>query len=140
MLDQNKILKIVDFGFATAIDGEKGDGFLYDFKGTTHYMAPELLACKPYKGAQVDIFAAGVTLFNMVTGTQPFGEASETDFYYNLIFSGETEDFWRKHSQNKPEGSFSYEFKNLIIRIFQHSAEKRPTMHEILTHPWMTGE
>jgi serine/threonine protein kinase len=35
-------------------------------------MAPEVIEKRPYRGTSVDIFAAGVILFTMVTGTMPF--------------------------------------------------------------------
>jgi serine/threonine protein kinase len=38
-------------------------------------MAPELNEKKPYKAAAVDVFAAGVILFIMVSGTPPFNVA-----------------------------------------------------------------
>lgn len=46
-------------------------------------MAPEILEQRPYRGTAVDIFAAGVILFIMITGTMPFkNQASVTDDLY----------------------------------------------------------
>lgn len=45
---------------------------MYSRVGTRNYMAPEVLEKRPYRGTCVDIFAAGVILFIMVTGTMPF--------------------------------------------------------------------
>lgn len=40
--------------------------------GTRNYMAPEIIEQRPYRGTSVDIFAAGVILFIMMTGNMPF--------------------------------------------------------------------
>jgi serine/threonine protein kinase len=49
-------------------------------------MAPELLEKRPYRGTCVDIFAAGVVLFVMNTGTWPFEkDASINDPIYRYI-------------------------------------------------------
>lgn len=47
-------------------------------------MAPELVLCK-YRGAEVDVFACGVILFIMYSGTPPFQKAIVTDPFYRTI-------------------------------------------------------
>lgn len=44
--------------------------------GTPGYQAPEILLNKPYEGEKVDIFAAAVILFIMVSGHPPFSQAN----------------------------------------------------------------
>lgn len=69
VLDGNGMLKIVDFGLATHFD----DGhMLTDFCGSLEYVAPEILFRSPYHGPDVDIWACGVVLFEMVVGDTPF--------------------------------------------------------------------
>ena len=48
-------------------------------------MAPEIILHMEYSGTSVDLFAAGIVLFIMYSGTPPFKEASVTDEYYSLI-------------------------------------------------------
>jgi len=57
------------------------------FCGTERYMAPEILLKKEYDGKSVDIFAAGIVLFNMCLGHSPFFKALESDPYYNLLIT-----------------------------------------------------
>jgi serine/threonine protein kinase len=45
-------------------------------------MAPEIFLNKPYDGAPVDIFSAGIVLFLMRTGGPPFLRAVESDGYF----------------------------------------------------------
>lgn len=59
-------LKIADFGFAAPLTGRDGSGYQYTKLGTESYMAPEIHQRKPYNGASVDLFAAGIILFIIV--------------------------------------------------------------------------
>ncbi len=45
LIDENKIIKIIDFGFSTSV---KGDRKLHYECGTPHYMSPELAMKKDY--------------------------------------------------------------------------------------------
>ena len=73
LLNVDKV-KIIDFGFAAFCkEGEK----LKIFCGTPSYMAPELVRKAEYDGRQVDMWALGVLLFVMLTGTFPFRGVSE---------------------------------------------------------------
>jgi serine/threonine protein kinase len=61
-------VKVLDFGLAArspALPALRG------VVGTPHYMAPELF-CGARYDARVDIWAAGVTLYQLLTGTLPF--------------------------------------------------------------------
>ena len=47
-------------------------------------MSPELVQKKDYDGKCVDMWALGVLLFVMLTGTFPFKGISESDLYYKI--------------------------------------------------------
>ena len=79
MLSSNFELKVIDFGFACRTDKHGADGFLKTYLGTRNYMAPEILMQLEYDGAVVDIFAAGVILFQMMVGRPPFDTAEASD-------------------------------------------------------------
>jgi calcium-dependent protein kinase len=70
-------LKLIDFGFATILpEGEK----LNDAVGSLQYVAPEMINQNPSYDLKVDMWAAGVVLYNMITGKQPFFSKLEQDF------------------------------------------------------------
>ena len=67
LLDKNFDLKITDLGFAAPIRGRDGSGVLRTQLGTASYMAPEIHRGKEYEGARVDLFAAAIILFVIMT-------------------------------------------------------------------------
>ncbi len=73
------VAKIIDFGIAKVQDGEGKAGLTQTSAviGSLHYIAPERFKGGPIDG-RVDIFSAGVTLFKLLTGEEPFtgGEAT----------------------------------------------------------------
>ena len=77
-------VKLLDFGLARRT--ERGDAMTAPaltapgaITGTMRYMAPEQLTGDPVD-ARTDIFAAGVLLFEMLTGHVPFGPGSNVDW------------------------------------------------------------
>jgi serine/threonine protein kinase len=47
--------------------------------------------------------------------------------------------FWNQHSNNKKPGFFSEEFKDLITNMLQFNAAARPSLADLVGHPWMQG-
>lgn len=64
ILPDDKI-KILDFGLATPFGADS------NFTGTPFYMSPEQIECLPVD-ARTDIFALGLTAYEMLTGQRPF--------------------------------------------------------------------
>ena len=69
-------VKLADFGFSSLLEGKRGQDKLTTVCGTEGYMAPELFNGEPYKGSEVDLFAAVVLLFIMRSKSPPFVKAS----------------------------------------------------------------
>lgn len=86
LLDKQFNLKLVDFGFACY----KQIDCLKSYRGTFTYMAPEIKEEKIYQGPQVDMFSFGVILFIVTHGIFPFKEARTTEYFYNLLATGQT--------------------------------------------------
>ena len=61
--------------------GGGGAGFA---KGTPDYLAPEVLLCEPY-GPEVDWWALGVVVFELLVGVPPFHAASPVKIFENIL-------------------------------------------------------
>ncbi len=70
LLGEDDTIRIADFGVSYVI--ANGSDASKATIGSRAYMAPEVCRGCLYKGKQIDIWAAGVTLFHMVTGHLPF--------------------------------------------------------------------
>ena len=65
--------KISDFGLAKSIEGDSGLTRTESILGSPSYMAPEQAAGRAKDvGAAADIYALGVTLYELITGRTPF--------------------------------------------------------------------
>jgi serine/threonine protein kinase len=71
LLSRGGEVKLTDFGIAKPISKHTSGGF----KGKIAYMAPEQARGQETDG-RTDIFALGVVLFELVTGTRPFNSDS----------------------------------------------------------------
>lgn len=70
----NGIIKVADFGIASKVNETEQNK---EIMGSIHYLAPEVLHSKKF-GVSSDIYAAGITFFQLVTGVLPFdGTTSE---------------------------------------------------------------
>jgi len=72
MLTKSGQVKVADFGLVKSADVEKDLGLSRSMlMGTPHYMAPEQFEGVP-PDPRVDIYALGVTFYELVTGKRPF--------------------------------------------------------------------
>lgn len=77
--------------------GKDGSGKLNTYLGTETYMAPEIHLKLPYSGVSVDLFAAGIILFIMYSGTPPFNKADPKDNYFKQLCTNKHDLFWYAH-------------------------------------------
>ena len=76
---------------------------MYSLAGTPGILAPEInkhmdktYVPEGYVGEAVDVFNAGIVLFNLLFATGPFHNAALDDFYYGHIARNEGTAFWNK--------------------------------------------
>jgi serine/threonine-protein kinase len=86
--DGAEIAKVVDFGLARTIAEARrapidADGLLL-VSGTPEYMAPEVVRGEPPRVAS-DLYGAGVILYELVTGTTPFGGGTSTEILIRQV-------------------------------------------------------
>jgi DNA-binding response OmpR family regulator len=87
LVDDSGVLKVMDFGIARSVDSDAKrlteGGFIV---GTPEYMPPEQLRGRVVDG-RTDLFAAGVVLYECLSGSLPFSGDSPADLV-NRIESG----------------------------------------------------
>lgn len=140
LLDDDFNLKIADFGFADIIEGTDGNGMFDEKLGTAGYMAPEIHLGEAYSGQSVDLFACGIILFTMLTRRVPFNRAHPTDPHYYYLVSN-PDNFWASHANAEGgENIYSDEFKDLFEKMMSFDPNLRPSLEEVLCHPFMMGD
>ena len=73
------LTKVIDFGFAAQSQQK-----LQVFCGTPAYMSPEICAKGKYDGPAADMWAAGILLYTMMFGYQPFRAQQEKDLFKKI--------------------------------------------------------
>lgn len=131
LLDKDMNVKISDFGFAVKLDqGQR----LTDLCGTPGYLAPETLACSMYEnqpgyGIEVDMWACGVILFTLLSGSPPFWHRRQV-IMLRMIMEG-------NFSFSSPEwDDISENAKDLIQNLLQVDVYKRFTAEQALNSPF----
>ena len=104
--------------------------------GKTKYMAPELAAGYPYvvDGRKLDIWSLGVTLFMLITQTEPFHVALNADERYKKMVTNK--------GMRAVLTSWNIVVSNPLMDLLEAMLDPDPvrrlTIQQILNHPWMT--
>ena len=123
LIDLTNTVKICDFGVSRKLSN--GD-VMYEHCGTPAYIAPEIFGNKGYEGYLCDVWSAGVTLYYMLSGIQPFRANSIKDLE-NIVLQGKFEEI----------EEVTQEANDLIEEMLQVDPKKRITIDNILKHPWL---
>lgn len=121
---------ITDFAFAH-VRRHGANPFMHTVCGVLQYMAPEVVARRPYTCA-VDMWAVGVTAFILLSETFPF-DAKHDGVLVKSILKGEPS------MESKVWSSVSSEAKDLIHRLLNPDPDRRISAHQALRHPWLCG-
>ncbi|ACY70523.1 hypothetical protein DVIR88_6g0060 [Drosophila virilis] len=124
--DDSKIM-ISDFGLSKMEDS----GIMATACGTPGYVAPEVLAQKPY-GKAVDVWSIGVISYILLCGYPPFYDENDANLFAQIL-KGEFEfdsPYWDEISESA---------KHFIKNLMCVTVEKRYTCKQALAHPWISG-
>lgn len=88
-LDTNHNLKLIDFGCTISVKDLEDDRPFKPSSNTLAYTAPEVLTGRCTDPRSADVWAAGITLFAMLTGNLPWGMASSRDHVYFRYWRGD---------------------------------------------------
>jgi len=123
-------IKLADYGMASFVGV---DNLVRGRCGTPGFVAPEILlmGVNGGYGNRVDMFSAGVTLYVMLAGYEPFYGESDAE----LI------DANREAKVDFPNSDWhnvSLEGRDLVERLLVVDPTKRLSPSEALRHPWLT--
>lgn len=121
------VVKIADFGLATYYH----DRQLFQWCGTAHYMAPEILNYTGYD-YRVDCWALGITVHMLLFRRFPFGHDNRDKNEIWMCIKKKNFDMRRENVK-----MISDEALHLLKNILVKSMECRLSAAEILKHPFL---
>lgn len=116
------VAKLADFGWCSQLASGADRG---TFCGTSEYFSPEMIASEPY-GFKVDVWAAGVLLFEMLVGRSPFAAGNFAQVLFKI-------------------SKAAYEFPNHVSRsardlvdgLLVREPSRRLCLGKVAEHPWL---
>lgn len=122
LLDADGRVKLSDFGFTREFEPHQ---LMNTRCGTQAYSAPEMLDRRRYVGEKVDIWSMGVILYALVCGSLPFDDDNDAALHDKIL-----------HASPYLPPTLSPELSDLLRTILAKNSAMRPSLREIVSHPW----
>ncbi|XP_004295135.1 PREDICTED: serine/threonine-protein kinase TOUSLED-like [Fragaria vesca subsp. vesca] len=138
LFDELGIAKVTDFGLSKIVEddvGSQGMELTSQGAGTYWYLPPECfeLSRTPLISSKVDVWSAGILLYQMLFGRRPFGhdQTQERILREDTIIKARKVEF-----PSRP--SISNEAKEFIRRCLTYNQAERPDVLAIAQDPFLT--
>uniref|UniRef100_A0A7N6BBL0 Protein kinase domain-containing protein n=1 Tax=Anabas testudineus TaxID=64144 RepID=A0A7N6BBL0_ANATE len=128
-MDEDSKIMISDFGLSKI---EGSDSVMSTACGTPGYVAPEVLAQKPYSKA-VDCWSIGVIAYILLCGYPPFYDENDAKLFEQILKAEYEFDspYWDDISDSA---------KDFIVHLMEKDPNIRYTCEQALQHPWIAGD
>ncbi|KAF9346896.1 hypothetical protein BGX26_001565 [Mortierella sp. AD094] len=121
VIDNDFCVKLIDFGSAVIIPPQ---GKVFDrFYGTINYASPEILKGEKYRAESAEIWSLGILLYTILYGEVPFNDPLQA-------ISG---------PYITPRVQSSKECLHLLNWMLAKAPERRATIADVASHPWVAG-
>ncbi|KAJ5774592.1 hypothetical protein N7457_009488 [Penicillium paradoxum] len=124
LLDKQENVKLCDFGFTREYEGKAS--YLQTFCGTICYSAPEMLKGEKYAGEKVDVWSLGIILYALLAGELPYDDDDDQVTKKRILSDEPTFN-----------DKFTEDAKSLINILLSKRPLIRPSLDEILAHPFL---
>lgn len=138
LFDEFGVAKVTDFGLSKIVDddvGSQGMELTSQGAGTYWYLPPECFELNktPLISSKVDVWSAGILLYQMLFGKRPFGhdQTQERILREDTIIKARKVDF-----PSRP--AVSNEAKDFIRRCLTYNQAERPDVLTIAQDPYLT--
>ncbi|XP_041836018.1 calcium/calmodulin-dependent protein kinase type 1 isoform X2 [Melanotaenia boesemani] len=128
-MEEDSKIMISDFGLSKI----EGSGSVMSTAcGTPGYVAPEVLAQKPYSKA-VDCWSIGVISYILLCGYPPFYDENDAKLFEQILKAEYEFDspYWDDISDSA---------KDFIMHLMEKDPNIRYTCDQALQHPWIAGD
>lgn len=113
---ESRQARLIDFGSGTFYR----DDVYTDFEGTRVYSPPEWIKQRCYRAVPAAVWSLGVLLFDMICGDIPFERDEQI-----------------VRAEVKLRKPVSAEVEDLIRQCLDIDPSQRPSLRDLLDHPWM---
>ncbi|XP_050313402.1 death-associated protein kinase related-like [Anthonomus grandis grandis] len=120
-------IKLCDFGISKVL---QPGVTVREILGTVDYVAPEVLSYEPIC-LSTDIWSVGVLAYVILSGFSPFGADDKQQTFLNISKCALT--FEPESFQDVSSAAIDFIKSALIV-----DPRKRPSVHELLDHPWIS--
>ncbi|OQR84146.1 protein kinase [Achlya hypogyna] len=128
-LDANDQCKLGDFGLAAPLDAQRSVSV-----GKLFYMAPEMLGAGGYFPGPADVWALGILLFVLLTGSPLCRRAHPADTAYSFFAAHGIEGITRAW---KLDDTITPDARGLLSQMLNVDPLHRPTMDAVLAHDYV---